>query len=580
MRSPRPTRSILPALFLVAALAGVIRAADPPAESPKTDLVAGLEALTAKAKALAAEAAESFHAKPAPAPVFETTDAADDRVRFMILVPEGPLVVEASVTIDGRPFRSEREKMVDQLLAAADTDRDGKSTWQEAGKNQAFQVSGFSLARRSERRREEWIRRYDMNRDGVVDRPEVCTFIHQKSGLPAFSFFPTSDGDKFKQPDLSPILDADRDGVLSADELAEIPARLKRLDANDNDLIEPQEVVSANSTGGLAMAILAGETEALYQTVRTSSGDKPLSVERFPLLAPLDKNQNGLWDADESAGLLTMPAHVGLSVHFGKSKDKPAGLTLDALAPRWGDLARRVHKQRDGTVLEIPGARLDFRFEASEAYLNFDPAKILMEQLDGDTNGYLEKREVQESGYASIFRAWDQDGDGKVFLPEMKIYFDGLYAPQVSQLRVESVSLGAAIYGAIDTSRDGRLSLRELRKAIARIKEFDENRDGKVSLSEIPKATGISFARGLNYFDQRQSSDRAPEEEDAPRWFLNMDRNRDGDLTPREFLASAETFKKLDADGDGLVSQDEARAADEQARPRVEPQRQVQPSPQ
>ena len=39
-----------------------------------------------------------------------------------------------------------------------------------------------------------------------------------------------------------------------------------------------------------------------------------------------------------------------------------------------------------------------------------------------------------------------------------------------------------------------------------------------------------------------------------------MDRNTDGDLERSEFLGHAETFLRFDADADGLLSPEEARA--------------------
>jgi hypothetical protein len=44
-------------------------------------------------------------------------------------------------------------------------------------------------------------------------------------------------------------------------------------------------------------------------------------------------------------------------------------------------------------------------------------------------------------------------------------------------------------------------------------------------------------------------------------WFFQMDRNHDGDVSWREFLGSRQAFRRLDTDGDGLISIDEALRA-------------------
>ena len=47
----------------------------------------------------------------------------------------------------------------------------------------------------------------------------------------------------------------------------------------------------------------------------------------------------------------------------------------------------------------------------------------------------------------------------------------------------------------------------------------------------------------------------------GPNWFHKMDRNRDGDISRREFLGPKAAFERLDRDHDGLIDAAEAAKA-------------------
>jgi Ca2+-binding EF-hand superfamily protein len=125
---------------------------------------------------------------------------------------------------------------------------------------------------------------------------------------------------------------------------------------------------------------------------------------------------------------------------------------------------------------------------------------------------------------------------------------------------------GRSVFEILDADRDGRLSRRELRAASARLKPLDRDADGRITLAEVPRTYELNAGRGpfSGRGDGSDGFDGAPgpaprgEKSDVVSWFRRMDRNHDGDVSPREFLGTAADFHKLDRDGDGLIDAAEA----------------------
>src|SRR5262249_60952119 len=100
--------------------------------------------------------------------------------------------------------------------------------------------------------------------------------------------------------------------------------------------------------------------------------------------------------------------------------------------------------------------------------------------------------------------------------------------------------------------------------------------DGQIALSEIPRNYQMTLVRGgaagpnpfafqaAALYGPRQIS--VPPLKEGPTWFRKMDRNRDGDVSRREFLGTDEEFRRLDTDGDGLISLEEAIRGDAEFR--------------
>lgn len=533
----------------------------------------------------------------APAPV------QGDAQYAVFLHETRPIFLRLQVQIDGKPFRAAWRETVERLFVYLDADADGvlgedESTraadwWQRV---LAMQPPGSNSQKDASNPTATFANRIT---DGKVTRAEWVQVAAPLGDRVSFSAQSAVEG---PSQQLWTHLDLDADAALSADELQRARQSLSKLDFDDDESIAADELtpyanpfarfsgqqaqrgrpisnaqahplipLSANTADEAARTLLArydgrGEQQANSKLSRPEIGLERSDFDR------LDTDRDGALDAEELAGLAAgPPCHLALRVELGAAdaaKERGRLQVYPTVDGKPAPLASQASIDREGKLaLTIGQVRLQIAAAGGIAPAARNAAlKAQFNAADSDKNGYLDKPEAQRRRLQQVFDAMDRNADDKVFEDEFLAYLRQELELTQNRAAITIVDQGRVLFDAIDANRDGRLSLRELREAQGRLSPWDSNGDGKLVREEVPHlfgvtigpsaSTGVAVAMPVVAAAPMRAAPSGTRV--GPRWFQKMDRNGDGDLSPREFPGTREQFAELDANGDGLIDASEA----------------------
>ncbi|QDU31314.1 transaldolase/EF-hand domain-containing protein [Anatilimnocola aggregata] len=515
--------------------------------------------------------------------------------RLLLLAPQGPLIVEFELWIDGQPQADEFDRLLQEVLKLADTDLDGTATWKEVTTSPKFRYGQFgNLPIDRENAPKQIIQQYDLDGDGRVDLAELPRFLTRNAGgARAFSVRSIEQfhGRNRRGSPTWRALDTDNDGQLTKAEIEAAAAQLRLLDSDDDETLvvgelrrtTEVELMPGNRTRGIRgdFARVLGE-HANWDSIRAALEEQyalggTLGSDDFgeqrELFIHLDEDKDGKIGRKEFPRLNTARSNLFLRLQFGQPTVSQAGSprTSPMIDVAYGNLL----PSREGsfpTVISWPN-RVTFRspgvslkFVRNDTLATVDFAAQAQQGLamyDADANGYLESSEVSAAVQQQFgrFEALDADADGKVYLLEITDFLRQRQGAQRVQVHARVQDQEDSLFLALDENADDRLDARELERAAARLQQLDANSDGAITVDELPEEIVIVIARGSienqeQLFAVGPVETRAPSE-NLPSWFAAMDTSRDGVISAKEFLGSAEKFATLDRNQNGFFEPDE-----------------------
>ncbi|WP_339728188.1 hypothetical protein [uncultured Gimesia sp.] len=513
--------------------------------------------------------------------------------RLILLAPSAPFILELSLQIDHGDFRATTTDYIERLFQSLDGNQDGYIDLKEMENVPAFGIKQFDQGSPALR-----LKMLETTpTDNRLSLAEFASYLNRAQGT---AFRIAGAPSRSSQViELFRKLDQNGDGSVSDGEFIASSETLFMYDRDEDEVLNLVELrpFMSDPNAVVAQPVSRQTVETPFRrldndrSINTvidelfkkyveyhSAEINAISLECFhqgqpdsTVLQDHDLNADGFLNRDELFAYLQKPV-VDLRIQVSLPRQqsfRPSIKILEKQSKRVSDIKI---SSRSKVEFRVDRLLLELRVKSSR-HMFADTVRFYQTRfrvVDGDKNGYLNSAEFAQLNLPNTeYKKVDKNNDAMLNVDELTKYLLKDTAAVQDQVVMTVDNDGKSLFEILDTDLDLRLSSRELKRSLQRVKEFDGNQDQSLDHSELRGHFRITVELGkpeLFVFDPRVNSMAMSQSRSVqrtlsgPLWFQRMDRNRDGDISRKEFLFDPVLFEKLDRDQDQLISPAEADA--------------------